>query len=102
MELSAKQLALFYAKDIITLRNLDENKAESYTQIAQNPPSDEEIAQFMQKRQNESKFNRPDMFFSGRLKLNEEFSTILNALVTKDGLVPDDKKDDFRNKLKLW
>ena len=40
------------------------------------------------------------MFFSGRLKLNEEFETILNALVTKDGLVPDDKKDDFRNKLK--
>ena len=47
LELSAKQLALFYAKDIITHRNLDENKAESYTQIAANPPNDEEIQEFM-------------------------------------------------------
>ena len=34
LELSASQLALFYAKDIISHRNLDVSKAESYIQIA--------------------------------------------------------------------
>ena len=43
------------------------------------------------------------MFFSGKLKLNDEFQrSILDALITKDGLVPDSKKDAFRSKLKAW
>ena len=42
-KLTAEQLALFYAKDIITHRKLDAHSPETYKQLASNPPSTEEI-----------------------------------------------------------
>ena len=42
------------------------------------------------------------MFFTGKLKLSEEFQKIIDSLVNKDGIVPEDKKDGFRSKLRAW
>ena len=101
-KLTAQQLALIYAKDILTLRQLDVHNKESYTHLLTNPPSEQEIKSFGKKRLELSKFNRPGLFDYGKVKIQDEFQKIIDALVSKDGLVPDDVKDLFRNNLKNW
>ena len=64
-KLTAEQLALFYAKDIITHRKLDAHSPETYKQLASNPPSNEEIRAIMKNRLAKSHFNRASLFNFG-------------------------------------
>ena len=49
LELSAKQLALFYAKDILTLRGKEATE-EAIEEMRQNLPSESEISDIIKKR----------------------------------------------------
>ena len=101
-KLTAEQLALFYAKDIITHRKLDANAKESYKLLISSPPEEEEIKAIIKKRMSQALFNRIKLFNSGKLKIQDEFQKITEAVCNKDGIVPDDVKDKFRNNLQNW
>ena len=99
-ELADEQLALFYAKDILTLRGKQPTE-EAIEEIRQNPPSETEIRDIIKRRAEQSKFNQTDLFFTGKAKVSEQRTLIIDALVGKDGLVADQAKDAFRQELKI-
>ena len=99
-KLTSQQLALIHAKDILTLRKQDVHKKESYISLLTNPPSEKEIKSSVKRRLELSKFNRPELYDFGTVKIQDGFNRIIDALVSKDGIVPDDAKDIFKNSLK--
>ena len=101
-KLTMQQLTLLHAKDILNLRNLDVNKKDSYDELFRKPPSEQEIKTFVKNRMKQSHFNRPDLFDSGSSKLADSFKKIIDSLVKKDGIVPDDLKNTFRKNLLNW
>ena len=101
-KLTTQQLTLFHAKDILNLRKLDVNEKASYDHIFTNPPSEQEIKTFIKNRMEQSHFNRPDLFDAGSSKLADKFKKIIDSLVKKDGIVPDDLKITFRKNLSSW
>lgn len=97
---------MFYIRDIFCSRlaeakiEVSNNDAHTYNEIIAKPPTNEEIVQFMVKRhQVETCFNRHDLFFTGKMKLSEQYDKMIDALCKKDGLVPDNKKVAFRKEL---
>ena len=70
-ELSDLCVALMYAKDILVCRSIGEATEETLKGIIGNPPTESEIKQIIIKRQKESKFNKIDMFYTGKMKLAE-------------------------------
>ena len=99
-KLTSQQLALIHAKDLLTLRQQDVHKKESYIILFTNPPSEKEIKSSGKLRIELSKFDRPGLFDFGTVKIQDDFIKIIDALVSKDGIVPDDAKDIFKNSLK--
>ena len=99
-KLTSQQLALIHAKDILTLRQQDVHRKESYISLFTNPPSEKEIKSAGKLRIELSKFNRPGLYDFGTVKIQDEFANIIAALVSKDGIVPDDAKDVFKSSLK--
>ena len=81
---------------------MDTQSDESYKEIFDNPPTEEEIKTIIRTRLAQSHFDRPGLFDSGDRKLQDYLKKITDALVAKDGIVPDDVKDQFRSELKAW
>ena len=101
-KLTSQQLALIHAKDILTLRKQDVHQQASYISLLTHPPSEKEIKSSCKRRLELSKFNRPELYDFGTVKIQDEFDWIISALASKNGIVPDDAKDVFKNGLKNY
>jgi len=97
-ELTMEQNAMFYIKDIDALRGGEgETNVE---EVFENPPAEEEILQIIEKREADKQFRATGMFNLGNVAIGEELEGIRDALINKQGLVPDDQIETLREQLK--
>ena len=94
---------MFYVKDIAKLRQMNtlerEDAEEAIADILENPPTEEEIVQIVQKREDELMLKGFDMFKKGDKLVTDQLEDIQQALIKKDGIVDTDQQDIFRERI---
>ena len=88
-----------YAKDIAVNRNGGSGNTcseDTINDIISSVPDHDEMKQVVATREAQQKFSNDSLFRAGSLKLENELSSIRDALMTKDGLVNTEKQDLFR------
>ena len=96
-QLEAKYTAMFYAKDFSCIRNINDEKL--CDDLQENPPTTEEIQKVIESRKIDNPFSQQEMFLGGQKDVREEANVIKEALLKKDGLVDDNKKESLRSQI---
>ena len=81
------------------VRGVDVCEEETVEEIINQVPDEDEVRAVVEQRENEQKFSNDAMFRQGTTCVSEELELIKDALLCKDGLVPAEKQDLFREQL---